>query len=297
MATWTRVRQSRAVPGDVGPATPKEDEVMNHNRFRLIAPTLLAVLCAVHPALAAPGSPRLVIVSVTADVAAETVTIDGTGFGDGEPVVTFNGTPLTVLTATPNHIEATLPAGLAPGGYLLTVSRGPATTQFDAFNVTLGAAGPQGPTGPTGPPGPQGAAGTFTGHFQSPNGQYSLDVADSGIRLAGPGATMLIGTGTVTIMATNVVVRSDVSTEIRSGATTMVRSGTNTDIQSSASTTVNSGATTTVHSAATTSIEGALVLLNGGGRPAARAGDGVQVDPGSGSGVITAGSATVLVGN
>lgn len=268
---------------------------MNDNRVRLIGPTLLAMVCAAHPALAAPGSPpRLVIVSVSADVVAETLTIDGTSFGNDTPVVTLNGTPLTVPIWTPSHIEATLPAGLAPGTYLLTVSRGPATTQFDAFNVTLGAAGPQGPAGPTGPPGPP---GTFTGHFQSPNGQYTLDVTDTGVRLAGPGATMQIGNGTVTIMATNVVVRSDVNTEIRSGATTMVRSGANTDIQSSASTTVNSGATTTIHSAASTSINGSPILLNGGSKPAARIGDPVQVDPASGAGTITGGSTTVLVGN
>ena len=268
---------------------------MNVNRVRLIGPTLLAVVCAAHPSLAAPNSPpRLVIVSVTPDVVAETLTIDGTSFGNAEPVVTLNGTPLTVPIWTPSHIEATLPPGLAPGTYLLTVSRGPATTQFDAFNVTLGAAGPQGPAGPTGPQGPP---GTFTGHFQSPNGQYTLDVTDTGVRLAGPGATLQLGNGTVTIMATNVVVRSDVNTEIRSGATTMVRSGANTDIQSSASTTVNSSASTTIHSGASTSIEGSPVLLNGGAKPAARIGDPVQVDPASGAGVITGGSTTVLVGN
>jgi IPT/TIG domain-containing protein len=268
---------------------------MNDNRVRWIGPTLLAVLCAAHPSLAAPGSPpQLVIVSVTADAVAETLIIDGTSFGKDEPVVTLNGTPLTVPLWTPSHIEATLPAGLAPGTYLLTVSRGPATTQFGAFNVTLGAAGPQGPAGPSGPPGPP---GTFTGHFQSPNGQYTLDVTDTGVRLAGPGAMMQLGNGTVTIMATNVVVKSDLNTEIRSGATTMVRSGTNTDIQSSASTTVNSGATTTVNSAASTSINGSPVFLNGGSRPAARTGDPVQVDPASGAGVITAGSTTVFVGN
>jgi IPT/TIG domain len=288
----------RPVPGEVGSATRKEDEVMNDNRVRLIGATLLAVVCVAHPSLAAPGSPpRLVIVSVTPDVVAETLTIDGTGFGNAEPVVTLNGTPLTVPIWTPSHIEATLPPGLAPGTYLLTVSRGPATTQFDAFNVTLGAAGPQGPAGPTGATGPQGPPGTFTGHFQSPNGQYTLDVTDTGVRLAGPGATMQIGNGTVTIMATNVVVRSDLNTDIRSGATTMVRSGTNTDIQSSVSTTVNSGATTTVSSGASTSINGSPVFLNGGSRPAARIGDPVQVDPASGAGAITSGSTTVFVGN
>jgi hypothetical protein len=48
-----------------------------------------------------------------------------------------------------------------------------------AWNQT----GPQGPEGPTGPTGP---TGTFSGHFESPNGQYTLDVTDDGIALAGP---------------------------------------------------------------------------------------------------------------
>src|SRR5262249_61960374 len=107
------------------------------------------------------------------------VTTEGLVSGAAHPAVTLNGTPIDVVAATPSHIGAPLPTGPDPGSYLLTVSRGPATTQFDAFNLTLGAAGPQGPPGSTGAQGPP---GTFTGHFQSPNGAYSLDVTDTGIR-------------------------------------------------------------------------------------------------------------------
>ena len=274
---------------------------MTWNRAWSIALTLLLLALAASPVLAAPGSPpQLVIVSASADVAAGTLTIVGTEFGD-EPVVTLNATPLTVVTSTPSQIDATLPPGLAPGSYLLTVSRGPATTQFDAFNVTLGAAGPQGPPGGMGAPGPP---GTFTGHFQSPNGQYSLDVTDTGIRLSGPGSRIEIANGTVTIMSTNVVVRSDVNTEIRAGANATlradaslnIRAGASTDIQSGANTTISSAGTTAINGAIT-SVDGGLLSLNGSSARAARTGDAVQVDPVTGVGVITGGSISVFIGN
>jgi IPT/TIG domain-containing protein len=219
---------------------------------------------------------------------------EGHAFGDGEPVVTLNGTPLTVVTASASEIVATLPPGLDPGTYLLTVSRGPATTQFDGFNLTLGAVGPQGPAGPTGPPG---APGTFTGRFQSPNGAYSLDVTDTGIRLRGPGATIEIVNSAVNIMSGNVTVRSDVNTDIRSGANTTVRAGASMDIQSSATTTLRAGAITTIQSGGITDIQGGVILLNGPGRPAARAADPVQVDPATGTGAITSGSTSVFIGD
>lgn len=50
-----------------------------------------------------------------------------------------------------------------------------------------GDTGATGPSGPEGPAGAQGPAGTFSGTFQSPNGQYSISITDSGIELRGPG--------------------------------------------------------------------------------------------------------------
>src|SRR5204862_4610050 len=46
-----------------------------------------------------------------------------------------------------------------------------------------------------------------------------------------------------------------------------------------------------------TNIEGNPVFLNGGGQPAARGGDTVQVNTGSGVGSIVTGSTTVFIGN
>lgn len=282
----------------------------NDARAWSIGLTLLAIICAAHPALAAPNSPpQLVIVSAEADSTAGTVTIDGQAFGDEIPIVTLNGMPLDVVTSTPSEIVATLPPGLDPATYLLTVSRGPARTQFGSFNLTLGAVGPQGPagaTGATGATGPQGPPGTFTGHFQSPNAQYSLDVTDTGIRLAGPGATIQIGNGTVTIMtmgttsvmARNVTVRSDQNTDIQAGQNATIKATSSLDLEASATTTVKAGGTTTIQSVASTNIQGSPIFLNSSGaRPAARVNDGVQVDPASGAGVITGGSTTVFVGN
>jgi hypothetical protein len=63
----------------------------------------------------------------------------------------------------------------------------------------------QGPPGPPGPPGakgdqgPKGDPGTFSGSFKSPNGNYSLDVTDSGILLKGPGGTVKIDAGNVIV--------------------------------------------------------------------------------------------------
>jgi hypothetical protein len=65
----------------------------------------------------------------------------------------------------PSELVVELPPNLAPGTYLLTVSRGRATTEYDKFAVTLGGAGSQGEAGPPGPkgdpgdPGPQGPQG------------------------------------------------------------------------------------------------------------------------------------------
>jgi len=72
--------------------------------------------------------------------------------------------PLAIILLTPTRIEAALPAGIAPGTYLLTLTVGKQKDKAggsedrlsDEFWVTLGA---QGPTGPQGPAGPAGATG------------------------------------------------------------------------------------------------------------------------------------------
>ena len=85
------------------------------------------------------------------------------------PTVTLGllGRPLTVVYASPTRIEATLPAELVPGSYLLIVEKGNESSAdapedggpADAFWITLGGSGAKGDKGDPGPAGPQGLAG------------------------------------------------------------------------------------------------------------------------------------------
>jgi hypothetical protein len=75
-----------------------------------------------------------------------------------------------------------------------------------------GATGDTGPKGDDGPQGAQGPAGSFTGHFVSPNGLFSIDVANSGIKLQGPagnakldgGGWSFTSVGTMTLDGTQI---------------------------------------------------------------------------------------------
>lgn len=102
---------------------------------------------------------RLVISGAFADANTELLTIRGSGFGSRAPRVTLAGEPLPVLSSGPFEVLAALPAGLEPGSYRLTVSRGRGEGKSDTFEVTLGAAGAAGPPGPEGPEGPPGLPG------------------------------------------------------------------------------------------------------------------------------------------
>ena len=102
---------------------------------------------------------KLVISSAFADANTELLTIRGSGFGSRAPRVTLAGEPLPVLSSGPFEVLASLPLGLEPGSYRLTVSRGRGEGKSDTFDVTLGAAGAAGPPGPEGPEGPAGLPG------------------------------------------------------------------------------------------------------------------------------------------
>ena len=131
---------------------------------------------------------RPVILSVSADPQLVVLTIGGQNFGDLPPIVTLDSVPLVVTGATPTQVLASLPPGLLPGSYRLTLARGtrrgddrndqpaptndrndqPSPKEVAVFDVTLGAVGPMGPkgdkgdtgnVGPQGLPGPAGAKG------------------------------------------------------------------------------------------------------------------------------------------
>lgn len=89
--------------------------------------------------------------------------------------------------------------------YLIGGESGRTGCQPGDIPISWNAQGLQGPPGPPGPKGDKGDPGekgdkgdpgTFTGTFASPNGQYLLTVADDGIRLTGPEASLrLVGSG------------------------------------------------------------------------------------------------------
>jgi hypothetical protein len=99
---------------------------------------------------------------VSAVVSEPTITIRGANFGTN-PAVFLPGASLSQLQLQPpttnEMIVAFLPADVRPGTYVLVVSRGRATTDTAAIDLTLGAIGPAGPTGPTGATGATGPAG------------------------------------------------------------------------------------------------------------------------------------------
>jgi len=126
---------------------------------------LLSALGALWFACVAPAmaqktpAPAAIIVDATGDLQAGTLTLNGANFGASAPMVTLGGFagPLVLTSATPTHVVATLPAGVAPGSYLVTLT--PPLGVAEEFWVTLGAQGAVGPQGPQGIPGPPGATG------------------------------------------------------------------------------------------------------------------------------------------
>ena len=121
---------------------------------RLVSIAVLA--CVFSSGTAAQQNP-LVITAVTVDEA--NLYISGINFGP-TPSVFLSGLPLGYsVNGAGTQITATLPSSLAPGSYLLHVSRGNAPHMNATFSVAIGSVGPTGPTGPTGPAGPTGPIG------------------------------------------------------------------------------------------------------------------------------------------
>jgi hypothetical protein len=134
--------------------------------FRRVGLLGILALVFVSPAVAQkPAAPpsQLRVTAASFDAALEQLSIHGVNFGSPGGIVTLNGFPLPVMQWSDLEIVALLSNATPPGSYLLTVSRGPATTLFDAFSVTIGsggfAKGAKGDKGDTGDPGPQGERG------------------------------------------------------------------------------------------------------------------------------------------
>ena len=141
-------------------------------RAAVVACLCVLTLCSVvSPAVAADAN-ALQILSAQPAFPSNTLTITGQNFGPGLPTVQLGGTNLTVVSHTANQILANLPAGIAPGSYLLAITAAgngagnQSQNNYVTFALTIGAAGPQGPAGIQGPQGliglqgPQGVQGT-----------------------------------------------------------------------------------------------------------------------------------------
>src|SRR5688572_29105648 len=111
-------------------------------------------LCATSPA-AAQSSSRLQLVIVSAVIeSGNTLVIEGQNFvapNDAAVTVTLGDDQLVVGAFSNTLIQALLPPDMAPGTYLLRVSRGNSVPQNGSAYVNVGAAGPAGATGAQGP--------------------------------------------------------------------------------------------------------------------------------------------------
>lgn len=193
------------------------------------------------------------IQKVESDANATHVFIHGVNFGTAKPEVTLGASHLVVDSYSPTDIVAELTASFTPGSYPMVVKAFFSGVGVPAvMAVTLGAAGlkgdpgpkgDQGIQGPKGDPGskgdqgiqgiqgaqgdpgpkgdqgnvgPAGSPGVFSGHLQSQNGLFSLDIDDTGITLNGPAGGVNVSVQGVSVKATSTTIMSDISTTIRS---------------------------------------------------------------------------------
>ena len=119
-----------------------------------------------------------------------------------------------------------------------------------------GAAGEDGEPGKDGAPGANGKDGKdgkdgqpFSGTFTSPNGQFSITVDDTGIKLAGPSNSIeLKPDGTIEN-------RTASSFNVTSGGATELVAGTSLDLKSGAATTLVAGSSLNATSGSTTTLD------------------------------------------
>ena len=103
----------------------------------------IAILTAGCPAFAQQtAAPPLAVVSAVPDTSGQTLTITGSGFGS-RPLVTLDLVPLTVQFAIDSQIVAAVPLSMMPPGkYVVSVSRGPSTSDNASIQLILGSGTP-----------------------------------------------------------------------------------------------------------------------------------------------------------
>jgi hypothetical protein len=125
------------------------------------AEVLLIVAMTAFPSTAlAQGKAKAVqpdITSTSVNFLTNQITIQGTQLnGLGAPTVVLGPVSLAVVSASATVVVATLPNGIVPGTYPVTVTTG---AKFATVDTTIGITGPQGAQGPPGAQGAQGAQG------------------------------------------------------------------------------------------------------------------------------------------
>jgi hypothetical protein len=129
-------------------------------RVAVCALSLLMVATSGHGQRDVRPSNQLLILRAEVDYAANRLTVTAENLGTPTALtVELNKVRLTVESWTSSNVVAQLPEPLRAGTYLLTLATGSGVGDFDAFNLTIGAAGPVGPQGPRGEAGPAGPAG------------------------------------------------------------------------------------------------------------------------------------------
>lgn len=126
---------------------------------RAVAAALITLCAAPLPA-AADSSHQPAIVATR--VESGLLRIVGFDLSGKSLRVTLGGVGLAIVSATPTEIVAVVPASMADGSHLLTLSLGPGgndDAKHDEAWVTLGGTGPAGAAGPAGRDGQPGATG------------------------------------------------------------------------------------------------------------------------------------------
>jgi hypothetical protein len=108
--------------------------------------------------------------------------------------------------------------------------------------------------------GTNGANGqSFAGTFTSPNGEYSISVADTGITLShGP-------TTSIKLVGDSLDLRSAGSTEVRAATTATIESGMNLDLHSGTSAELRAGTSAKIHAGSDFTVEGLTGLIQSTG--------------------------------
>jgi len=126
---------------------------------RAVAAALITLCAAPLPA-AADSSHQPAIVATR--VESGLLRIVGFDLSGKSLRVTLGGVGLAIVSATPTEVVAVVPASMADGSHLLTLSLGPGgndDSKHDEAWITLGGTGPAGAAGPAGRDGQPGATG------------------------------------------------------------------------------------------------------------------------------------------